>query len=89
MPQKDGRSCTQKIANCLDELIELQPGRLQFEENDDGDQWYVCEECAPGFYWDHDELFCKTCGIDNCETCTSIEECKTCQEGFYLSFQED
>ena len=86
MPQKDGKSCTQKIANCRDELIELQPGRLTYQEDDEGNQWYVCNECDAGFYWDDFELFCKTCAIDNCHICESIYECQTCIEGYYLEY---
>jgi hypothetical protein len=83
MPQKDGESCTQKIANCLDEIVERQPGRLDFESDAFGNEWYICNECAPGYYWDDMENYCKTCGIDNCHICESIFECSECMDGYF------
>ena len=67
-------------------MIELQPKGLHFDEDDDGNQWYVCSECSPGYYWDDNERICKTCGIENCHICTSIFECRECVDGYFLQY---
>ncbi|KAL6628865.1 hypothetical protein U3516DRAFT_657675 [Neocallimastix sp. 'constans'] len=86
----DNESVTVKYSKYTIEFKNSDNGSLPLDEeskvkyNNSNAKFEVIFNCEEGTFKDSGECRCKTCPSD-CATCSSSNECTTCNEGFFLN----